>query len=288
MNETASAFKVKLIETFKAFDEFCNLHNIKYYATGGTLIGAIRHKGLIPWDDDVDVWMLREDYNKFCSFRGKVDGHYDIMDSRDENYWLLSLAKFVDTSTTLWEIEHYPCVTGVYIDVFPLDESDYDSALALRKEYDRTSLNLTYAMTSYSSRQFKNAFWGGHFYLFFKLLKDTFYYRPRYNRYLAEYNECVRKIKELKGDYYVAFDGLYGQKEIYKKEWLSEIIRLPFENIMINAPKYYHEILSQIYGDYMKLPPKEKQVSHHSHYFLDLDRRWSIEEIKNIRKSIKN
>ena len=113
-------YKDKLIETFAAFDRFCREHDIKYYAAYGTLIGAVRHKGLIPWDDDVDVYMLRKDYEKFCSFKGKIDDHYDVMDINDENYWLLSLAKFVDTDTTLWEFKDLPLVLGVYVDVFPL------------------------------------------------------------------------------------------------------------------------------------------------------------------------
>ena len=132
-------YKEKLIETFYAFDQFCTKNDIKYYAAYGTLIGAVRHKGLIPWDDDVDVYMLREDYDKFCSFRGHVDSHYDIMDINDENYWLLSLAKFVDTNTTLWELKELPLILGVYIDVFPLDEIESDTNLELKHDYDKYS-----------------------------------------------------------------------------------------------------------------------------------------------------
>ena len=137
MNNSEIEYKKKLLETFKAFDAFCRKHDINYYAAYGTLIGAVRHKGLIPWDDDIDVLMLPDDYNKFCSYRGNVDGHYDIVDSRDENYWLLTLAKFVDMNTTLWEMEEYPCVTGVYIDIFPLYENDHDQAVKLKTQYEK-------------------------------------------------------------------------------------------------------------------------------------------------------
>ena len=157
MKDIEVQFKRVLIETFTAFDKFCRVHGIKYFAAYGTLIGAVRHKGLIPWDDDIDVWMLPEDYEKFCSYRGNVDGHYEIMDSRDENYWLLSLAKFVDADTTLWEYEHFPCITGVYIDVFKLNYCDVSVAVSLRKEYDRTSYNLTYAMMHHTFGQYVKA-----------------------------------------------------------------------------------------------------------------------------------
>ena len=277
-------FRLKLIETFRAFDAFCKRHQIQYYTAGGTLIGAVRHKGLIPWDDDVDVWMLRKDYERFLTFRGQVEGHYDIMDSRDENYWLLSLAKFVDTDTTLWEFEHYPCITGVYIDIFPLDECDADKAMALRKEYDETSFKLTYAMAKHSLRQFVTLLSHRDLGTFKSYLKDSLYYRPRYQKYLQEYEACVQKIKTSKGEMYVAFDGLYQEREIYKKEWLAEIVKLPFEDMEVDAPVGYHEILTQVYGDYMQLPPVEKRVSHHHHYFMDLDRRWTIDEIREFKK----
>ena len=86
-------FQEKLLEVYRSFQELCKIHDIHYYAYGGTLIGAIRHHGFIPWDDDIDVLMKRPDYEKFCSLRGKVDGHYDIMTEDEDNYWLLSLAE---------------------------------------------------------------------------------------------------------------------------------------------------------------------------------------------------
>ena len=149
MEQTDVLFKNKLLETFKAFIEFCNEHGIKYYACGGTLIGAVRHQGLIPWDDDIDVWMMPDDFKKFCSYRGKIQGHYDIMDGRDDNYWLLSVAKFVDVDTTLWEEEEYPCVTGVYIDVFPLYECDSQNALQQKHKHDEFEFFFKHSMRHY-------------------------------------------------------------------------------------------------------------------------------------------
>jgi lipopolysaccharide cholinephosphotransferase len=280
MEETDKQFKRVLIQTFAAFDAFCQEHNITYFAAYGTLIGAVRHKGVIPWDDDIDVWMLPEDYDKFCSYKGKIGGHYDIMDSRDENYWLLSLAKFVDTNTTLWETEHFPCITGVYIDVFKLSNCDAQKAILLRKEYDKTSYSLTYSMMQHTSGQFKRLLLHGNFRTFLVYLKDSLYYRPRYSRYLQAYNKCLDKIQKAKGDSLVSFDGLYREKEVFKKEWFNNVTRFSFEDFEINVPSGYHEILTQLYGDYMKLPPQKKQVSHHSHYFLDLNHRWTLEEIK--------
>lgn len=284
MGDTEVQFKKVLIETFSVFDQFCQAHNIKYFAAYGTLIGAARHQGLIPWDDDIDVWMLPDDYNKFCSFKGHVGGHYDIMDSRDKNYWLLRLAKFVDTDTTLWETEHFPCVTGVYIDIFKLDFCDAEKALELRREYDKTSYDLTYAMMRHTFGQYKHAFVHGHLGLLNRYFKDSLYYRPRYNSLERAYHQCLKRIEETTGESVVSFDGLYQEKEIFPKSWFEKTIRMAFEGIEISAPIGYHQILTQLYGDYMQLPPEEKRVSHHSHYFLDLNRRWTIEDIKAYKK----
>lgn len=278
------SFKEKLIETFEAFDCFCKLHNIDYYITGGTLIGAVRHKGLIPWDDDIDVWMKRADYERFKSYKGNVEGHYEIMDDRDENYWLLSLAKFVDTNTTLWEFECFPCVTGVYIDVFPIDECDIDKAVELKKEYDAKSLQLTYAMMDRSWNHYSSLIKGCKIKMLLSTIKDDIYYHLKYNKIVKDYTACVERIKKSRGTMYVAFDGLYQEREIYRKEWLDDAILLPFEGMEVPAPKGYHEILTQLYGDYMKLPPEEKRVSHHAHFFLDLERRWTISEIRELKK----
>lgn len=280
MDDSAATFKLKLIETFRVFDEFCRVNDINYFAAYGTLIGAVRHHGLIPWDDDIDVWMLPDDYNKFCSLKGKVHDHYDIMDDRDKNYWLLRLVKFVDTDTTLWEFEHFPCITGVYIDIFKLDFCDKDKAIDLRREYDKTSYDLAYAMMRHTFEQLKQAFLQFHPILLYNYLKDSLYYRPRYNSLLNAYNHCLDKIQESKGDSLVSFDGMYREKEIFKKDWFVNSVRMDFDELEINVPIGYHEILTQLYGDYMQLPPEEKRVSHHAHFFLDLDRRWTIDEIK--------
>lgn len=274
-------YKQKLIETFVAFDSFCKQHGIKYYAAYGTLIGAVRHQGLIPWDDDIDVFMKREDYDKFCAFRGKVDGHYDIMDINDDNYWLLSLAKFVDTNTTLWEFKELPLILGVYIDVFPLDEVDTAKSLVFKNEYDKISLLVARSMMRYGIKDFLKSF--VHPRRFLYVLKNILVHRNKYEQYKAQYDDLVVKLKTIKGGYYVSYDGPYGVGEIMNKEWFDQTVLLKFEGITIEAPIGYDSILRKMYGDYMKLPPKEKQVSHHSHYFLDLNKRWTLKEISKIK-----
>lgn len=280
MNETDVRFKEKLLETFDAFDAFCKANNINYYAAYGTLIGAVRHKGLIPWDDDIDVYMLRPDYEKFCALKGKVKGHYDIMDVNDENYWLLSMAKFVDVNTTLQEHEQFPLVLGIYIDIFPLDELESNTDIKYKQKYDKYSKLLVKSMTR---PNFCKLFKQTKLHSFLHSLLLNMYHRALQSFYMKNYKKCVEKIKLCRGDYLISYDGPYGSGEIIKKDYFNNPIELEFEGRSILASPEYDVILRQLYGDYMKLPPVEKRISHHYHYFLDFDRRYSLDEIKHIK-----
>lgn len=285
MKQTDILFKKKLLETFKAFDAFCKKNGIRYFACGGTLIGAVRHQGLIPWDDDVDVWMLPEDFKKFCSFKGKVGGHYDIMDERDENYWLHLLAKFTDKDTTLWEVEEFPCVTGVYIDIFPLYECAAEDAIIRKNKFDKFLAFFWHSMRHYSFKSVLSPLFHGDILRFYKIMKDILCYKPLHNYYNHKYKRFLSEITKGHGDKYVSYAGDYGKGEIFEKELFKEIIQLKYEDMEIDAPKDYDKILRQLYGDYMKLPPVEKRVSNHPHYFMDLNSRWTKEDIREFKKN---
>lgn len=278
--ELTKEYRIKLLETFAAFDRFCKANEIKYYAAYGTLIGAVRHKGMIPWDDDIDVYMLRKDYDKFCSLKGKVIGHYDIMDINDDGYWLLSLAKFVDTNTTLWEFKHLPLILGVYIDVFPLDECNMEQVMALKNRYDKYSLLVAQSMMRYSIRDILSSLFKLKLRCFLSQFFCVFYKKYKYSYYKQRYSDCVEDIKRSKGNFLVSYDGPYGIGEVLDKKIFSESVLLPFENMTIEAPIGYEQCLKSIYGDYMKLPPEDKRISHHSHYYLNLNHRLSFNEIK--------
>lgn len=278
--ELAREYRVKLLETFVAFDRFCKTNEIKYYAAYGTLIGAVRHQGLIPWDDDIDVYMLRKDYEKFCSLKGKVMGHYDIMDINDDGYWLLSLAKFVDMDTTLWEFKHLPLILGVYIDVFPLDECNMEQVMTLKKRYDKYSLLVAQSLMRYSISDILDSLSKLKLRYFLSQIFCVFYKKHKYSSYKQKYLDCIEDIKKSKGDFLVSYDGPYGAGEVFEKKIFSDSVLLPFEGMYIEAPIGYEQYLKSIYGDYMKLPPKDKRISHHSHYYLNLNLRLSFNEIK--------
>ena len=115
-----------LLQTYKRFDDFCQEHQLVFYAAYGTMIGAIRHHGFIPWDDDLDVFMLRKDYDRFVELRSELkDPSYKISIFLDgESPY--PFAKFYTTKGTIWEYSQFPFIIGPWIDVFPVDEGDMD------------------------------------------------------------------------------------------------------------------------------------------------------------------
>ena len=127
-------------------------NNLSYYAAYGTALGAIRHGGIIPWDDDIDVWMPRKDYERFLALRPSlVDTSFEILDIQDKGYYLY-FAKFCDKNTTLIEREGEP-VIGLYIDIFPLDNYD-----ASKEWLQRINSLYRYAWLAYG-HSYRNYAW---------------------------------------------------------------------------------------------------------------------------------
>ena len=138
-NEEQFIFKNLLLQTYKAFREFCISNEIRFFAGGGTMIGAVRHNGIIPWDDDIDIFMFRKDYDKFVSLKDRLkDTDYEIIDPTDDGYFS-TMAKFSYKNSSIWEFREIPFVSGIYIDVFFLDYEDcnYEKVVKKKFRYDK-------------------------------------------------------------------------------------------------------------------------------------------------------
>ena len=223
------------------FDIFCKEHNLKYFLAYGTLLGAVRHKGFIPWDNDVDVCMLRDEYEKLIKLY--KDNRYRLMSVErcKRNEYTYAHAKMVDSETLLIEKFQPDKELGVYIDIFPLDylrnvDKDYDLVI---KRYKR----INYLDTA-------------------KGVKGTAL-KIIGRRQLARINRIVNSFGNNICDYVGSCCVASNQYVLFDKEWFNSTTDISFENSIFPAPIGYKNVLQRTYGDYMKLPPIEEQKPQH-------------------------
>lgn len=272
----------KLIEVLKAFVDICDTHSLKYVLGYGSVLGAVRHNGIIPWDDDIDVCMPRPDYEKFkriCN-EGEV-GDYEIYSIEKGNNYIEPYIKFSDKNSSLLYSVGTPYVCGVMIDVFPIDGADSDEN---RWRFFSDRYNFFHRvhqeiLTPHSLKFLWKIIKAGRWrYFVFTIVVAPF------KKILNHYIQKEMKRIELHCPYYnsemVAFyHRVYGYKERIPKRWIEDRIKHKFESIEVFIPKEYKEYLTHFYGDYMQIPPIEKRDKHPIDY-INLHKRESIEEIK--------
>lgn len=245
------------------------------------MIGAVRHGGMIPWDDDIDVYMLRSDYNRFIALKQSlVNTEYEIVDPAEtDNYCLM--AKYQYRNSTLWEYENIPYLLGVYIDVFALDYEDgsYEEMVKKRMNFQRTSNLFCMSAIQRSWRKIFNLFACGHIKKGLGAIYQKCVIRPRRESFRRE---VLRQSSKTSGEWLVLYSGVYGKKDVFRSEWFERKILFPFEDTTIHVPSGYNDYLTKKYGDYMKFPPEDKRISRHPHFFVDLNRRISKDEMQVI------
>lgn len=272
LNELQLIEKDLLCEYIK----FCEQHNLTYFLIGGTLLGAIRHNGFIPWDDDIDVAMPREDYDKFCFLAEK----YFIADTffqsyrTDKNYPYI-FTKLRNSNTTFVE-KIYSRVSmnhGVYIDIFPIDGISTKTKTTPKKLHKKIIWKSLLFLVSWP----KNLFRKPHLKtcisdILIDILVLPFYLFHINNWSKKLYEKQMKKIRIEDATFVANIQcGDYRNKgNVYPKYLLDEYIDWPFEDLICKVPKHYDEFLTLSYGDYMKLPPIEKQVGHHYNSGYDM------------------
>lgn len=246
----------------------CHENNIKYFIIAGTLLGAVRHGGFIPWDDDMDIGMLREDYEKFIEI-AKKDLREDFFlqtTETDENYGL-PFAKILLKGTRLVEAAAGSnAQKGIFVDVFPFDA--VPESEGLRESHNKQTYfykRLLLAKLNYNVCG-KNEYVKRAVYFVLKIM-SAFY---SHDKLVEKLENEIQKYNGTKTEDIVNIGGAYGyKKETIKAEWVRETVEIPFEDMTISAPVDYIKYLETFYGDYMTPPPEDKRYNRHSVTELD-------------------
>lgn len=256
-------FKNVLLGVMLEFHNFCEQHNLRYYLIGGGLIGALRHKGFIPWDDDVDVAMPREDYEKFLALKDEMPEGYKLSIPFKGDGYTNTMPRMYSAQYKIQEQFIKRFTIGLWIDIFPLDNT-FDN-IFLRKIH----FQLIYVLKVLNACKLggisvdegrKKA--KAKLYVYYLL-------KPVPLVLLSKPFEWLQTIKRKPSRFVGNLMGRWKEKEIIEAKELAETVMLPFETISLRTFKNYDAWLHRVYGDYMQLPPKEMQVP--DHYFDVID-----------------
>lgn len=254
--------KIQKIELMilKDFIKICEDNDLEYFLYGGSALGAIRHDGFIPWDDDIDVIMFRKDYEKFLKIMKNMNlKKYELLTPYDyDDYcWLYSKISLKNTKFNLWWRKQVKFNLGIFIDIFVLDNlSDNKFKRKLQtirgRLLERLSIMSTIKLENYPklTQGLSNIM---HRVLKFLNISSNFF-NKRALKILKKYeNENTEFVCDISAG---------GHPQVYKREDYIPAKKTKFEDIEVNIPNNYDKVLTNIYGDYMQLPPEGERENH--------------------------
>ncbi len=253
-----------LLEILKVFDKYCTDNGFKYFISDGTLIGAIRHHGFIPWDDDIDVSMVYDEYDRLLE-RAKQDPYLDadkrfrfLLPATMPNFY--PFMKVIDTTTLLYEKDtDHKYATGMWIDIFRYSQcpDDLEDVQRIFKTRDRyKNMNRIAVCGNLQTPYYKRI------YPLVAIAKVGLRLTGSTPKVTSQKILELEKQPNVSGNTLcnIAWGDSY--KHIYKREWFDEFIRVDFEGYDFPVPACYDEVLKSQFGDYMQLPPEDQRIRH--------------------------
>lgn len=244
------------MDMLEALQTFCEANNIRFYMAGGTLLGAVRHQGFIPWDDDVDLMIPRPDYERLV--REFKHDRYVISSCEVDGEYLNPFGRMWDTHTSLIFDHFMEREIGVFIDLFAIDGYPEDDAEALRysQKLYKKRMNINWKMARYFQTNDPN---------FFKACFTKLRMRKSANYYSNRYNEYVKRLP-YEGSAYVGVTTttVNIMKERNPRSIYENTVYLPFGRLKLPSIGGYDHYLKHLYGDYMQLPPEDERITTHT------------------------
>lgn len=264
------------LSMLKDFDAVCQKHRISYQLFSGTALGAVRHKGFIPWDDDIDVVMLREDYERFFDSASKeLDSNKYYVQREFSEHWPMFFSKLRLNGTTYIEKYHSHDARihqGIYIDIFPCDNLS-DSRLMQKLQYFASKIVI--AKSLYARGYETNSTVKKCFMQFCRILPTEPFKRL-----------CIRRNDSSSLKVHTFFGG--GKKferSIFFREWFEQSVKMRFEDSEFPVSAHYDEMLRVMYGDYMIMPTLEQRVCKRHAAIVDINKPYTfhLEEQRNMK-----
>ncbi len=251
---TIKEHQAVLLEILEEFDRVCKKHDIPYILFAGSALGAVRHQGFIPWDDDLDIALLREDYDRLMKLNPDEWNPAYYMQCEYSDHWPIHFSKLRKNNTTCLEKYHpkdNQIHQGIYVDVFPIDSASKNSLI---RKLQFISSKIVQAKSFYKRGYETNSLAKKMVMVFSRLLPLRLFH----NIVTLRSNKTSKLVHSFLGG------SINFKKGIFERNWFTETVQVPFETLLVPISSHYNELLTMQYGDYMTLPSEEdrKQKVH--------------------------
>lgn len=262
---TLEEHQAVLLELLEEFDRVSQKHNISYTLFAGSALGAVRHGGIIPWDDDLDVAMLRDEYERFLKIAPAELTEKYYLQAEGSKHWPLCFSKLRKNNTTYLE-KYHPKDTkthqGIYVDIFPLDNAS-DNALIRKLQFYASRVAVAKGLwkRGYETNSLKKKV----FMAFCCLLPLKPFVKLAMLKKKRD-TQCVQSFLACTSRY---------KKGIYKREWVSKTVEMDFAHLKVPVPAGYDGVLKTLYGDYMRIPSEEERKIKEHAVLIDTERNYT-------------
>jgi lipopolysaccharide cholinephosphotransferase len=258
---SSKIYRYELLRSLDRFHEVCERNNLRYSLIGGTLLGAVRHKGFIPWDDDIDVVMPRNDYERLLDKSSLFSEPFELRSRKTEDCFVYPYAKLANFDVVVEEEFYKPFRNGINMDIFPMDFT-FSSGLLQAVHFKLARYSRLALISKFGAFSCKNKNLVGR--IARKLLYIIFHLVPKrlIDVGLAFSEKSIALLSQK--TYMANLHGAWGRKEATDLRFFCDMKLYEFENRQYWGPRDAHAWLQRVYGDYMVLPAKADRVSHHN------------------------